>query len=136
MSLLDFTVLCLDSFNQPTTRAPILSGLEAMIGDLMFWGVICELWIDGDLLTNIDDPEVANIAVIIEDDAFSILDIDLKNDILTMMDERNYHERLEIFTVISKPRGHPDYEAVQPYLDEWMQFWSVTQGRWLKGVAV
>lgn len=136
MSLPVFQALFLDPFDPPTTRSAICAALELMISDLMLWGVRCELWIDGDFLTDINDPEIANVAVIIEDSAFSILSIDLKNDILTNMDQRNYHDRIEIFTVVSKPMGHPDYGAVQPYLNDWMEFWSITQSRWLKGVAI
>lgn len=69
MSLPVFQTLCLDPFAAPTTRGAICAALELMIGDLMQWGIICELWIDGDLLTSIIDPEVANFSVIIEDDA-------------------------------------------------------------------
>ncbi len=51
----------------PTTRGKgICAALNLMIGDLLQWGITVELWIDGDLLTSIADPEAVNVAVIIE----------------------------------------------------------------------
>lgn len=55
----------------------------------------CQVWINGDFLTAEQDPDIVEIAVVIDHEAFELLDISLANDILSNIDERSYHERID-----------------------------------------
>jgi hypothetical protein len=107
-----------------------------MIGDLSQWGVNCEIWIDGDFLTGDPNPEMVNLGIIIDEDVFESLDIALKNDILTNLNQRHYHERIDAFVAEAKCRGHPDRGFIQTFLDDFAAYWQVTPSGWVKGLAV
>ena len=141
LSLTRLQEICLDNFpstinSVKTTRDEIFSAIELLVGDLMLWGVRCQIWIDGQFMTTERDPDFADMAIIIDEDVFNFLDISLKNDILTNIDQRNYHPRLSVVVIVSKPRGDPDYECVNTYIEDLAAFWQLAQSRWLKGLAV
>ena len=136
MTLTELQLLCLDRFGRPSTRDQIFSALELLIADLTTWGVRCELWIDGSFLTEKHDPDDADLTVIIEQEAYDILDISLQTDILIMLTQRNYHQLLHTFVVVTRRRGDPDFDVVQRFATDWAQWWQVARDGWVKGLAV
>jgi hypothetical protein len=136
LSLSDLQVQCLDPFEAPTTRDQILAAIELLVGDLTQWGVRCELWIAGDFVTRNPDPEVANIAVVILQEAYDIIDVHLKNDILGNMDQRSYSDRLDLVAVEAKSRADPDRETTESFLTDWVAVWQVGPSGWIRGMAV
>jgi hypothetical protein len=136
MSLVDLQLLCLDQFTTSATRKDICAGIEILVADLMQWGVRCNLWIGGGFLVFEPNPEIADVAIIIEQSAFDLLDVSLQNYILTNIEERSYHPSIEVIVVVSRTRDDPDYDNIRSFLDDWCAYNQVTRNGWLKGMAV
>lgn len=129
-------ILCLDGFAPPTTRDAILAAIELLIADLTQWGVCCQVWVSGYFLTTEQSPEVAEIAVVIEQEVLELLDLSLRNDILTNMDERSYNVSLDVIVIGAKNRGDPDYAFIQSFLDDWIALRVVNRSGWVNGLAI
>jgi hypothetical protein len=136
VSLGDLQLVCVDRFSPPTTRDQIFAAIELLIGDLRDWNVCCQIWIDGTFMTTERDPDIVDIAVVIEQDAFDLLDISLKNDILSNINERSYHPRINVVVIITKYRDDPDYGFICAFLDDWVALALVDRGGWVRGLAI
>jgi hypothetical protein len=127
MSLVGLQSYCLDPFPSPTAREQICAAIELLIGDLAQWEVRCEVWFVGDFLTTQTNPECAVIAIVIGQDAFDLLDLSLRNDILTNMDQRGYDPNLDLVVIVAKSRDDPDREVTASFLADWMMLWQTAQ---------
>jgi hypothetical protein len=135
-TLTELQILCLDNFGRPSTRDQIFAALELLIDDLTVWNIPCELWIDGSFLTEKHDPDDADLTVLIEDEVFNTLDSSLQDHLMLNIDQKNYHPKLHAFLLVTKPRGHPEFDVARRYEMEWAEWWQVSRDGWVKGLAV
>lgn len=74
-------ILCVDNFQGSITRPLIMTGFEAVVGQLNGLGLRMEIWVDGSFMTQKLNPEDVDFAVRVEESNWRAADIKQKSTI-------------------------------------------------------
>lgn len=123
---------------QGSQRRPVLyRHLEEFFAFLMTAGFPCELWVDGSLLTQKEEPDDLDLAVIIDRDAYDQL-TDEQRQIWDRLAKEPYSAEVDSFAYVRRLRGDPFFadESLDPAYSWSEQYLLEHSDQWLKGYVV
>ena len=95
-----------------------------------------DLWVDGSFVTEKVDPEDIDLTVVVDGDVADRLDPQDSACLVAIMSNQHLVPDLHAFVVVTRPRGHPDWDLGTGLAAGMSSWWQVMRGGWCKGMPV
>lgn len=135
MTVEDLGRLCVEPFETSAARPGLLDAVRGLLAHLGALLDICEVWIDGSFVTAKPEPDDVDLTVAIDGGQLEGASPEVFSALNGLMDKA-FHPKLHIFTVATRPVGHPHRSDLEEAFRQWAQWWCVARDGWIKGMPV
>jgi hypothetical protein len=128
--------LIVERFPGNLHRAALFALLEQFVSDILEVGIPCEVWVNGSLVTEKEQPADVDVTVIVDPDVGAGLS-DAQKALFDKVTD-GYASRIDSFAYVRRDREDPYF--MDPYIDNaysWgEQYGLESSDEWLKGFVV
>lgn len=128
---------CVTAFPLSITRASIMTGLEAVLGNLNGMGFKLEVWVNGSFLTEKINPDDSDVAIRIRGEEYDVAPLPQRLAFANFVKaDHKLSYRCDLYAFPEYDKGHPLYAYGQWRRAYWLNKFGHDRAEFPKGLAV